>query len=200
MRRLLYLPISLFSLFLLFNATSAFGQTQRGVKFVGKPIYIDNLRTLSGSYISHQFISVSLYGGTFIKNDLAVGAGIKSTQSIVTLIKNPSSANSSLYGFARQYFKTPVRNLKAYGEANLGYNLMYIPGLGNGSQTGTTAENSLGLGLSPGVSYFLSNRVSADAFVSGLQVNASQIKNLQWQTVLPQLSRIGVGIAGTVYF
>jgi len=87
------------------SSTFSFAQTQKGAKFVGKPIYIDNLSTIKGAYISNQFISASVFGGTFIKNDLAVGAGIKSTQSIVTLIKSPSSANSSYMVLPVSIFK-----------------------------------------------------------------------------------------------
>lgn len=195
--------IGLLTLFFTSMASFTFAQTKMGVKFVGKPIYIENLGNLNGTAISGQVISASIYGGYFVKNDLAVGAGIKSTQSIVSLIKNPTAANSNVYGFARQYFKTPVRNLKVYGEAQLAYNMNYIPGLGTGnmSQDGLTAlQNTLGVGLSPGVSYFLGNRVSADMFLSGLQIDATKIKNLQWQEVLPRLSNVGVGVAGTFYF
>lgn len=196
------LRIFSFSLCFLFLLTSAWAQTQRGTRFVGKPVYVDNWSGLNGSYLSNQFLSASIYGGQFVMKDLAVGAGIKSTQSLVAVVKNPKTASGEFYGFARQYFKTPVAGLKVYGEAQLGFNMNYIPGLGSGNNENTNGnlQTAMQLGVSPGVSYFVGRNFSADAFVSGLKLQTSQIQNLQWQQILPKMNNVGLGIAGSVYF
>jgi hypothetical protein len=179
-------------------------QTARGTKFVGKPIYFDNFAKMQIGTISGQLISPSIYGGFFIKKDLALGAGIKSSQSLSYILKNPSKRDMSFYGLTRQYINTPVRNLKIYGQAELAFNMQYVPGISSGVNTEATQDlvnNSLSVGATPGVAYFLTPRVSVDAFASGLQVDITKLKSTaNLLNLLPAISRVGVGVSGNIYF
>ncbi|MBX7243054.1 MAG: hypothetical protein K1X92_15025 [Bacteroidia bacterium] len=188
-------------LFLLLSFSALTAQTAKGTMFAGKPVYFESLRQISPGYVTGQFTSVSIFGGRFISKDLAVGAGVKSTQSIVSMIKNPTQSAGSMYGFVRQYVPVKVRNVKAYGQAEVAYNLAYIPGLNMGTgENQTTLQQSLSLGVSPGISYFAGKHFSADAFVSGVKVDLTQLKNRNYLNVLSQLGNAGVGVSGTVYF
>lgn len=176
----------------------------QGRNFVGKPYYIENVSQLNGTYLSGQLLSVSVYGGRFLTKDMAVGAGFKSTQSVVNIIKNPTTTVGSFYGFGRQYFPLAGSPFKLFGQAEIAYNIGNIPGL-NGQGTGTSTtdvQNTLSLGASPGVTYYFNSRFGVDAFVSGLKINVSNIKSTQGliNTVLPALGRSGVGVAANMYF
>lgn len=206
-------------LFALLSLTSVFAQksgkptpskskgslpNMQGRNFVGKPYYIENISQLNGNYLSGQLLSVSIYGGRFLTKDMAVGAGFKSTQSVVNMIKSPTTTVGSFYGFGRQYFPLAGSPVKLFGQAEIAYNIGNIPGLtGQGTGASTTdVQNTLSLGASPGVTYYFTSRFGVDAFVSGLKVNVSNIKSTQGliNTVLPALGRSGVGVAANVYF
>ncbi len=195
-------PNYIFSFLLfLFCVSTLSAQTTKGRMFAGKPVYFESLMQISPKYVTGQFSSVSVYGGRFINKDFAVGAGIKSTQSIVSMIKNPRQSAGSMYGFVRQYVPMKVKNVKAYGQAEVAYNLAYVPGLNLGQgENQTTLQQSISLGVSPGISYFAGKYFSADAFVSGVKVDFNQIKNQNVLGLLSQLRNAGVGVSGTVYF
>ena len=202
----LFMLLGISSLFAQKKATTTKGSlpNMQGKNFVGKPYYVENIAQLNGSYLSGQLLSVSIYGGRFLTKDLAVGAGFKSTQSVVSIIKSPTTAVGSFYGFGRQYFPLAGSPVKLYGQAEIAYNIGDIPGLsGQGTPTNTTdLQNTLSLGASPGVTYYITPRFGVDAFVSGLKVNVSNIKSSQglFNTVLPALGRSGIGVAANVYF
>ena len=192
----------LLSLLCFLFSTTLQAQTAKGKIFIGKPIYFESLSQISPKYVTGQFGSLSIYGGKFIAKDFAVGAGLKSTQSIGSMIKNPRQSAGSMYGFVRQYIPIKVKGLKAFGQAEVAYNLAYVPGLNLGGQPDneTTLQQSISLGVSPGISYFVGSHFSADAFVSGVKVDFNQLKNRNWTGVLSQLGNAGVGIAANVYF
>ncbi len=191
----------LLSLLLFVLISNLNAQTAKGTNFVGKPLYFESLSQISPKYITGQFTGISVLGGRFIAKDLALGAGIKSTQSIGSMIKNPSSTAGSMYGLVRQYFPIKVKNLKAYGQAEVAYNLSFVPGLNTGqAENPLTAQQSLSLGVSPGVSYFMGKHFSADAFISGVKVDMNLIKNKNWTSILSRLGNAGVGVSGSIYF
>jgi Outer membrane protein beta-barrel domain len=95
--------------------------------------------------------------GYFIGEKMAVGIaiGFKSTSS-KPAIGDSTSNSAFLAGLFGRYYWTPKSQFSLFGQAGLEF-ASQSSGGGNGSVT------TFGLGIKPGVSYFLSNHFNIDA-------------------------------------
>ena len=135
-------------------------QTQRGNIMVGADITHLNLNFQSGNTVFSMTINPK--AGWFLRNNKVLGA------EVLVDLTTQSGATTVRYGvgaFGRNYFGAAssdlVRRSKWFLEANVG-----ISGTNtSGSDVEHTSTNGLGLGIGPGLSYFITSNVALEALV-----------------------------------
>ncbi len=143
---------------LVFTASIAFGQTQKGNILIGANLSNISLNFQEGNT---QFgFNLTPKAGWFIKDNTALGVEVNlglSTQ------KGATSVNYGVGGFGRRYFGNEAsrltRTTKWFLEANAG---IYGTNL-SGDNITSTSTNGLGVGAGPGIAYFLSENIALEA-------------------------------------
>ncbi|MCW3115754.1 MAG: hypothetical protein JWR18_4150 [Segetibacter sp.] len=180
------------SLFILAFAITSFGlvangQIQRGNVLVGGDIANLNLGLNKGSVFS---VNINPKAAWFIKDNTAVGA-------YLTLGLETSKGNGTdfIYGIGtlvRQYAGgdavAAVRHSRFFVEGNVG-----IDGINHSASSTNSTTNGLGLGIGPGLAYFITPNIGLEALLKyqgifgfGTRVNTSTLNlNIGFQIYLP---------------
>ncbi|QEC66002.1 porin family protein [Panacibacter ginsenosidivorans] len=140
--------------------SAAFTQTQKGNVLVGADLAGFGLNFQEGNT---QFsLNLNPKAGWFIKDNMLLGAEVNfglNTQ------KGATATNYGVGAFARKYFGAEATNLarttKWFVEANAGINGTNL----SGDNVEKTSTNGLGVGIGPGLSYFLNQNIALEALV-----------------------------------
>jgi hypothetical protein len=140
--------------------SAAFTQTQKGYILVGADLADFNLNFQEGNT---QFsLNLNPKAGWFIKDNVLLGPEVNFG---ITTYKGATAINYGVGAFGRKYFGAEATNLarttKWFVEANAGINGTNL----SGDDVENTSTNGLGIGIGPGLAYFLNQNIALEALV-----------------------------------
>ncbi|MBA3901179.1 MAG: outer membrane beta-barrel protein [Bacteroidetes bacterium] len=173
----------------LFFGVNAYAQISKGSKLIGGSLNFyssDNIQghALEKSSSNSQNFNSQVFGGYFIKDNLAIGLGAGyGLQKSSNEANNHTSVNTSnrisFMPFTR-YYKMVNDNFGIFAQAQLGF----IAGSSKSQQDSPGVHNlnpqskftTLNLTVSPGVCYFLTNKFSLEGSFGGIGYNTTNTK------------------------
>ena len=138
--------------------STAFTQTQKGYILVGADLANFSLNFQEGNT---QFsLNLNPKAGWFIKDNILLGPEVNFG---ITTYKGATAINYGVGAFGRKYFGAEATNLtrttKWFVEANAGINGTNL----SGDDVENTSTNGLGIGIGPGLAYFLNQNIALEA-------------------------------------